>query len=104
MDWMQGALYLLILAAPTLVLISCMQFQRNIGRVLVGPDQELSVTSISATLTQGFYTSQLSKARIGVELVFLVMTIGYLLHDFDQGFLAYQQFDHSILGVKRCVR
>ena len=63
-----------------------MQFERNVGRILVGPDQDLSVTSISVTLTQGFYSTSLSKVRIGVELIFLAMAIAYLISFFELTF------------------
>ena len=81
--------------------LACTQFERNVGRFLVGPDQDLSVTSISVTLAQGLYATWLSKARIFVEVIFLAMALAYLIQYFDQIFLAYQQLDHSFMGVKR---
>ena len=79
-----------------------LQIERNTGRLLSGPDQDVTVTSLTTTLSQGLYSTTLSKARIGVELLFLIGTIIYLLKDLDTCFLAYQQFGSEFMGVQRC--
>ncbi|GAX85641.1 hypothetical protein CEUSTIGMA_g13056.t1 [Chlamydomonas eustigma] len=78
------------LSSRDLVYIS-LQFQRNLG-AFQGNSQVISTTSISTSLIQGLYVSKLDKARIAVEVLFLFMTVGYIMYEFDAAYLSYQQY------------
>ena len=79
------------------------QFERNFGREIAGPDQTLTVSSLAVTLSQGLYSTMLDKARLAVEVLFIFMTIFYLLSDLNTCFLAYQQFGKSFSGIQKYV-
>lgn len=43
--------------------IHTFQFERNVGRPLSGPDQLITVTSVTTTLIGGLYSTQVCLAR-----------------------------------------
>jgi hypothetical protein len=63
-----------------------MQFKRNVGRRLTEPDQLVTVTSVTTTLIQGLYATQVIILTRRVKVFVIVMEYILVVWIYDVSF------------------